>query len=127
MSKEPTAAFPGFAEIQEFWQSAWKKGGAMTNGSPDAFAGFQAASTTWMSHRQADFAKAIETWSRMSSCQSPAEAFALQQRWLRESWQSLVVDWMALMNPAAFGAQRPRPAPSVVAMPGKKAQDKAAG
>ncbi|HVJ55965.1 MAG TPA: phasin family protein [Aliidongia sp.] len=109
MSTEPTA-LPGFAQIQEFWQSTLKQGGAMPNNpSWDGFAGLQAASTHWMSHRQHDLNKAVETFRQMAACKSPTEAMALQQKWFLESSQSLMADWLALMNPGAFGTHsKPR-------------------
>jgi hypothetical protein len=125
MGKEPT--FPGFTEIQEFWQSALKPGGASAQGGPDMLAGLQAASATWLTHRQEDFGKAVETFGRISACKNPAEAMALQQQWLTESWQRLMADWMALMTPAATTSPRRPPAWTEASMAVKKVPEKTAG
>ena len=107
MSKESplSPVIPGFAEIQEFWQRAFKQNGALAAGRPNVIGDLQAVSTKWMTHRQDDFGKAVDTFKKISSCKDPAEAIALQQKWLSESFQSLMSDWMELINSAAAGMQ----------------------
>jgi hypothetical protein len=112
MSKDETSptAFPGFTEMQKFWQSALKQIGTPgKTTTPDAFAALQAVSAQWMSHRQDDFTKALDTFRRMALCKSPAEAAELQRKWVAESVQSLMSDWLAFMTPTTAEPQA-RPA-----------------
>jgi len=126
MSKEASslAAFPGIAEMQEFWQSALTHNGASWPKAPlGDLAGFQAASVKWMSHRQADFNKSLEAFRQISACKDPTEAIALQQKWFTDSMQSLMSDWMALMSPAAFSPQTAPKSPAERPISVKKAQE----
>ncbi len=126
MSEDPTAStlFPDIAKIQEYWQSALRNSTAQTKDPSAAFGDLQAASAKWISHRQDDLGKAIEAFKQISTCRNPADAIALQQKWFAESLQSLMSDWMELMNPAAATTQRELTPPAEAPIYVKKARQK---
>lgn len=126
MSNDPKATplFPDVAKIQEYWQSALWPTADRAKEPPATFDGFQAASARWISHRQDDLGKAFEAFKKITACQNPADAIALQQKWFTESLQSLMSDWMELMNPSAFTTRREPPLPPELPIHVKKARQK---
>lgn len=119
MSNDSAAAtlIPDATKIQEYWQSAWRMGADRTT-EP------LAASVKWIGHRQDDLDRAFEAFKQISACRNPADAIALQQKLFAESLQSLMSDWLELMNPAAFMSQRERTSPPESPIYVKKARQK---
>jgi len=101
-----TEAFPGIAETQSLWQSAFKQGEEWMKVRPEAFADMQAASEEWMTHRREDFDSAVDAFKQMAQCKDFTQAAAIQQKWLSECTQRLAADWMALMG--RMTKQRPQ-------------------
>lgn len=121
-----TEPLPGFAGSQAFWQSAAQQSETWMKGQAEVLAEFQTAVQKYMVHRQDDFAKAIEAGKRMSDCNDPAKAAAIQQAWFAGCVQGLVADWMALMDPVAHGSKRHRQAPKETPIAVSKARHETA-
>ena len=100
---------PGVAASQAFWQSALRQGGDWMQGGPETLIRVQCAAETWMRHRSEDYQKGLAAAAQMAACRDIGQAAAIQQKWLAETTQSLLSDWMAFMTPLMDG-KRPQDA-----------------